>query len=475
MGLWSTLRATRKAALAGRRDQRLAVTPGIMKGGRGDPPARDAAGLLLAFNTSPWLHTTVEHISRATAAPLYRIYAPWAGGTFASRRLSWQDALLRLDPVKRHALRDKMLEHGDLVEIPEHPFLTLLYGNQTIFVGQSLRQLTQTYLEITGEAFWALDTNSMGAVDTALPIPPHWVWALPTKDAPFYKVRFGQLHAEIPLNKMIRFHRPNPVNPYGRGVGIAQSLTDELNIDEYASKTLSTHFFNNAQIDFVVSPKPGEEMAPEDSKMLEQRFLETHQGFWRAHLPWFVSRPVEITPVSHTFQQQQITELRDSLRDAITQAHGLPPEIFGNIENANRSTIDSASYLFLTYQIVPRCEFNRQCYQRQVDTYDPKRRALCDYDSPLSEDNQFQLQAMQAMSSTVRVNEWRALQKQPPLSDEDGGNLFVVDNTKGAVKLTDAKRMATTKPPGPDAQPKPPISIVPSNKPKKKQQRAANS
>jgi hypothetical protein len=117
-------------------------------------------------------------------------------------------------------------------------------------------------------------------------------------------------------------------------------------------------------------------------------------------------------------------ELRKHSRDTVIQTEGVPPELHGIIENSNRSTIDSADYLFSRWVLVPRLEFLRATMQeRLVPDFD--ERLILDYCSPVQEDKEFNLKVATAAPWSTMVDEWRALREEESLPN-DQGKVFMV-------------------------------------------------
>lgn len=310
-----------------------------------DPPARGSQALIEAYKTAPWLRAVVGQLAAAVGDARWRIYLPRKGGKGVD------DAHFAMLPVgPRTDERRRRLAKGDLVLIDDlieqHPAYTLLYGGSTLLSGSTLMSLTQVYLELVGEAFWALERNQLGAPIGAYPIPPHWVQERPTQEKPRYLVRNGQFEDEIAINDMIPFVDPDPANPYSRGAGVAASLVDEIDIDEYTAKTLAAYFFNRATPEMVIT---AEDATEEEGEVMRRRWFERLQGVAKRYLPYFVNRKLDVKVVSQPFRDMQLAELRKHQRDVIQQTYGIPPEIMGVIEQANRC-VDASSTETLTYR-----------------------------------------------------------------------------------------------------------------------------
>jgi phage portal protein BeeE len=395
----------------------------------GLPPARTAEGFLQAYSTSPWLRAVAGKVSQACSAVV------WEAGyrqqvvedELGKRWRAVSDRVLKAGSHDMRQARRKDLE-TQFQHIPDHPILALLDSGNPFLSGQAVRQVTQLHLDILGEAFWLLERNGQGVPLSIWPLPPTWVLETPDLKRSSYRVSFRGWQGQIPETEVVWFRHADPANPYGRGTGIVQALGDEIETDEYASKTIKTRFYSGARPDFVMSPKlrEGEEpVGAGEVAVLKERWLSEHEGFQRASRPFFSSLPVEVNVLSQTFQELQLVQLREHQRNTIIQCFGgIPPELLGIIDQSNRATIDAASYLFQQYVISPRIEFLRSVLQqRLVPLYDA--RLVLDYESPVQEDREHHLKVMQAQPAVVRVDEWREEAGLPEL--EDGmGQGFVV-------------------------------------------------
>lgn len=404
-----------------------AILPLLFPQLRTAPPTLGTRQLLQAYAEMPWFRAVCDKTADAVASVRWRVLAVKPQGqTRFVRPLGIQRAgfLERAKRLKTHQLA------GEVVEILEHPLLQLMHEANPWFTGGEHRKLTQIYLDSVGEAGWIKERNGAGAPMAVWPLPPHWVRELPSPARPFFTVAVDRQPFTLPLSEVIWFKHAHPVNPFGRGTGIGGALGDELETDEYAARHLKQWFFNSARPDLIVTMEGASE--PE-LRRAEQHWLDRHQGFWRAFKPFFANRKAEVKEIGQSFRDMQLTQLRDQERDVITQVFGVPPEIFGIIENSNRSTVDAADFLMAKHVTIPRLEFMRETLQeRLVPEYDD--RIVLDYESPLEEDREFQLKAGQAQPAALTVDEWRELQGKPPL-EQDRGKVFLTPTTVVATTL----------------------------------------
>jgi hypothetical protein len=69
---------------------------------------------------------------------------------------------------------------GELVEVPDHPFLALMCDPSDTLTGRAVMKLAQTHLDVVGDAFLMLEREKVsGALVGMWPLPPSAVMRLP--------------------------------------------------------------------------------------------------------------------------------------------------------------------------------------------------------------------------------------------------------------------------------------------------------
>jgi HK97 family phage portal protein len=383
--------------------------------GSGESPVRGTKDILEHYSRMPWLRAVSSRIGDAIATDQWQLFVPKRPG---ARRAHRDKDLQRAPVLTRSSLIQDKLRRGELIRVPEHLLLDALNRSNSYQTGHSFRKVSQIHLDLAGETFWLKERNGVGAPMAFWPIPPNWIEETPTPEKRTFRVSFRAWQGEIPDTEIMWMADPNPANPFGRGTGMARTLSDELETDEFAAKFTKQVFVNNARPDFVVWPESGEISDPQ-RQTLRTEWLSQHQGFWRAFRPMFASRKIGLHEFKHDFKALQLIELREHERNSIIQVFGFPPEILGVIENANRSTIDAADYLFQKYVHLPRLEFLRtQMQERLIPEYD--ERLVLDYVSPVREDKELQDRAIQAMPYAFTLDEIRQRGGEDPLPDGKG-------------------------------------------------------
>lgn len=425
---------------------------GLYPSSAGPLAQRGTRELLEGYSKMPWLRAVSSKIGETVAATEWQLLAP----TSAPAERAVRVAKMLRDPKTRANRFQGLIASGEAKIITEHPLLDALHKANEMLVGQSLMHLTQVYLDLVGEAFWIKERNALGVVVGFWPIPPNWIMMTPTVSNRVYRAQWAAWHGDIPDTEVVWFKHADPANPYGRGTGIARTLADELETDEYAARHTRMTLLNQARPDLIIWPEETKHdsgaISIETAARLAEKWRAEHQGFWRAALPYFATRKLGIQELGQDFKDLQLVELRKNERDIILQTYGMPPEEMGVTESSNRATATVSEFIYKKNLIVPRLEFLRANIQeRLVPEYD--ERFVFAYVSPVQEDKEVQAEMAKAFPSSLMIDDWRQLQGFEPLPDDKGKVLLVStqvtpvsDPTMPPIPLAISAPAATTPP-----------------------------
>lgn len=427
----------------------------------GDPPRRGTLGMLEAYTKSPWVRATCSRIATSVSSVQWMLYAVKPQG--ASKAIRFKD-IQRADRVLRKDAIAQRAQKGELIPVTDHILLDALDSGNPYQTGQTLRKLTQVYLDTVGECFWLKERNDFGKPVAFWPLPPQWVVTTPSIAHPYLKIAARSFIAEIPDTDILWMVDADPVNPYGHGAGPGMAVADEIDTDEAMASTVKQKFYNRARPDIILMPATDREtLSPQDTARLEAEWVNRSQGFWRWFKPFFASRTMQIKELSQDLQALQFVDLRKAERDMIIQVlGGLPPEILGISENSNKATVTASKYLMDTQVVVPRLEFLRSYFQEKlIPEYD--ERLIIDYVDPVESDAEQQLAAMEAATWAPTVNEWRRFQGLQPIL---GGDVHMVPiNLSPASGFTVTPPSTETPTPGSSVEPPVPQALDEKEKP----------
>ncbi len=339
------------------------------------PPNADSLTLLKLYNENLWVRAILHKISHNVGQ-------------------------------KRWFIEDET----DETEIDDHPALDFLRAGSRKLRGKRALALTNTYLDLTGEAFWIIGRDTSGLPVEYVPIPPHWVLDLPNAMQPNFRVqpRMGVVY-DIEPNQVVHFREVNPIDPYGRGVGNTHAAILELDTDHSAATFLNKFFQNNARPDFIVSGTKEAPMSERDVARAKQAWANDYGGPKKSGRGFWSSAPLTVQQVSNGLRDNQMKDIREQQRSLISEFWGIPPEIMGRLDSSNRATIDSADYLFSKHVIRPRLELLHDHIEPFLaEEFGLEDGALC-YENPIDEDVQKTLEVINVRPAAFSDDEIREL------------------------------------------------------------------
>lgn len=315
---------------------------------------------------------------------------------------------------------------GDKDEINDHPFLDFMRKpNPLPFMTPSaLWKLHETYMLIKGEGAAIIERDPAGYPTELWPIPPHWMIDIPRLNFPFYIIRSRDgLQMTVPAEDVFLTRQLNPLDPYGRGLGDAEAVADEIETDEYMAKWAKKFFFNDATPPVLMSA-PG--ITKDEYDRFQAAWNDRHRGVGNAHKMGIIPRDVTVNKLVDSRREMDFTESRKDLRDSVNAHFGVPPEIMGIVENSNRATATQAKIIYAENVLTPRLLARQDAINLQL-LPSWGEGLLWEYDDIVPEDTEFRLQMSNAglCGSALLVDEWREQQGFDPLPNDAGQVLFV--------------------------------------------------
>lgn len=292
----------------------------------------------------------------------------------------------------------------------DSPLLDFLKRPNSAMSGAACRALEVLYLDILGESFAIIRQGDDGRIEY-MPVPPTWVTVTPGI-SPTYKIRLGDLDFTFGDEDVIHMRRHSLLDPYGRGSGLGQASLDEAETEEYAARFSKAFFYNSARPEHIINLKGA---GPDDIKNARASFEESNRGFtraWRSHLVG--GQGIEVFHLTSEFDKLNMVEFRRSLQDFVRELYGIPPEIFGQLENSNRATITAALEIMAKYVIDPRCkmlcdEYNAKLMPRLASMgFDVEGQEIA-FVSSAPRDRDFTLEVMSKRPEAFTLNEWREI------------------------------------------------------------------
>ena len=229
-----------------------------------------------------YLNSSRENFVSRWARPPSMNTAEWLSMFSKSPRLAVVDRIASdLASIGGRLL--SVSQDGTETEITDHPFLDFMKRPNPLYemTSSAIWRLHEIYLLLVGESYFIIERNAGGVPVELWNVPPHWVKTTPYIGSPTYEILTpGGLSVSVPVDDMFVMKHLNPLDPFTRGIGTAESIADEVEIDEYAAKFQKRFFYNDATPPVIFT-------MPEATKDQRDAFMaqwnQRHQGVENSH------------------------------------------------------------------------------------------------------------------------------------------------------------------------------------------------
>ena len=341
-----------------------------------------------AFEASFLVHACVTKIAEKVANTEFKLYK--VGGRAGSEKIKEE---------KSHALLDLLAQ--------VNPFTTQF----------AMLDLTQTYLELLGNAYWyKVRAEGSKKILELWALRPDWVTIKQdeTSYIKFYEYRMpnGQTQQFKPED-IIHFKQTNPKSSL-YGLPTIKSAMDVVRTSIYATRW-NMNFFNNSAIpDTLMITKTT--MTPDEKKEFRLRWEDKYQGYKNAHKLGILSGEVEFKQLMMTMRDMEFSKLTDTTTQQILTAFGVPKPIVAMTTDMNRATAETAVYTFLSETIEPKIK-------KMVETLNeflvPEfgEDLHLDFEDPTPENREVIVKEYESAlkSNWMLINEVRDLEGLPPI------------------------------------------------------------
>ena len=351
-------------------------------------------------------------------------------------------------------------EDGSETEVTQHPFLDFMAQPNPLYemTSSAIWRLHEIYLMLVGESFFLIERDEIGRPVEFWNVPPHWVKMTPYLGSPIYQiVSPSGLTMGIPVDDMFVMKQLNPLDPFMRGLGIAESIADEVEIDEYAAKFQKRFFYNDATPPTVfIMP----DATPEQRDAFMAGWNKRHKGVENSHKAAALTGNVTVHELGKgEGKNLGFIESRVAMRDAVLEHFGVPREIMGITENSNRATADAAQYIYAKNVLMPRLRNREEAINKQLlPLFGLGEHYVWRFDSIIPYDKDFdKAKALDGWQSGLLMkNEAREL------LDRASGNDLFLRATDDAAALSQATQQPEPAP-APEAEPAADKALTPSD------------
>ena len=377
----------------------------------GQLPKRGTKELMAAYSIMPRLRSAVHRIARDVSCVPMKLYFPTT--KYGKRYLPEYKALR--DHSQRHQMKKELQRSGDLTELaPDHPAYVFLRAGNPKMPGRQSRFITQVFYLLKGDTYNIIARDSNGAPARWYPIPPYWEIMSPTAFRPWHRFQYGTWYCDVPESECMWWADPDPLNPYGRGTGVGESLATNLETEHAGARHQNRMLRQNATPDSIVMVEGAGKTALED---MELRWNERHQGPERAGRPHFTGSKIDVKQLQSSFRDMELIKLREFEKQTISDCFHVPKELDGNLESANRAAAGAVRYFYLEFTITPWVEDERDNWQYAMQSLFNGEVAV-DYEPFVPADDDRIQAVMTTFPQAFKVKEARELAGFDPSGDE---------------------------------------------------------
>lgn len=296
----------------------------------------DPTGYMRAYGSSGTVFAIVGMLARQTAKVQWHLY-----------REAPQDGRRRYTTADRGS--------DQRVEVIKHLAIDVWNKPNPFMSGFQLRELAQTYLDLTGEAYLIVQRDGRASFPIGLwPARPDRMTPIPSPETYLAGyVYTGPSGEQVPLacNEVIQLKYPNPFDPY-HGLGPIQSILVDIDAAKYSASWNRNFFLNSATPGGVI--QMDKRLSDEEWNEFTNRWREGHRGMGAAHRVAILEQGATWVPNAHSIRDMDFANLRGVSRDVIREAFTMHKAILGTTDDVNRANAQTAQELFESFLIADR-------------------------------------------------------------------------------------------------------------------------
>ena len=347
------------------------IPPG--SSGRPAPWAADAAEQVLHLRH--WVYAAVRAIAGAVASQRLRFYSTAKGGK---------------------------------VELGDHPASRLFSRVNPFHTRWWLMSSTVTCLELTGNAYWWVPANRLGAPAEIWLMPPHRVRVIPDERlfVGGYVYRLGAREVRFDPGEVVHFRYPNPTSDF-YGAGPLQAAAESVDAHERLKAAQASSFAGGTFPGLILSA--ARPMSEEALKRLEAKVREHYGSSERAGRALLLEEGLSASALSFSPKEMDFLSSGRVTRDEILGVFGVPAAIAGLAEDVNRASAAALDAIFAKWTVRPKLEMLAATINQDLcPRFDESLE--CRFDDPVPADRTADREEMVARigSRITTVNEERA-------------------------------------------------------------------
>jgi len=354
-----------------------------------------------------WIYICANKNATAVAEAPLRLYVSKPERTSKLLVKTVKVSKINKDRLSRKAnLNGYVAKAVDVEEVMAHPFITLMKAVNPLINRFDLWELTQIWLELTGNAYWYVYKDKLGVPQEVWPIAPQFMRIVVSPDKIIGGYVYQRSIAKIPFeaDEIIHFRFGNPSGSiYGTSPlsAVFETYVSDGNIRNFESTLMK----NAGRPEGVLQTTAT--IGPEVFKRLKEEWGKNYAGVRKVGKTIILENGLEYKPITFTPREMNYVVGRKMNREEIAAAFGIPMSKL-TTDSVNRSNAVQGNYQYFTDTVEPRLRrIEEKINEQLMPLYDEN--LFVAYDSTVPEDKEFELRERRAHlgSYVTTVNEER--------------------------------------------------------------------
>jgi HK97 family phage portal protein len=353
---------------------------------------------------------TCSSLNASTCARVsLTLYARSQPNGIQTRHLHRRVEMAERDWLKRSGVCKGLNATSGMVEVLDHPVLSLLENVNHLIDGFSLAELTHLYQEVTGLAYWLVESGAFGRPERLWIIPPQFLFPKfnDNRELAKYEFRVRGQTQDIPVDMVIPFRFPSLTDPNYEGCSPTKALVETID-NVRADDAFQTAFINNrARPELWITPKQ-QGMGKHESRRLKAQLLEAFSTH-NAGGTIITESAMDVKELTRSSRDMEGLARRKVSRDEVCNAFGVPLPLMN--ERTNLANLKAALIQHATLAVIPR--MTRYCQtltQQLLPRYDQSGSFFFGFTNPIPEDEKAkaEVRSIRLKSGEISINEARA-------------------------------------------------------------------
>lgn len=391
-----------------------------------------------------WVYICSQRNGAAVAEVPLRLYAARGTGQTKSRALARtlskaeRKKLFDRNPYLKSNVYARTAE--DIEEIIVHPFNELIRNINDYRNQYETFEETTIFNDVTGNAYWAIETNAMGVPSALYLLPSQNVWIVPGKEQFIKAYLYGRNKQDAQVfapEDIVHFREANPQNLwYGMGKVEASypSVVQYETMQEY-----EVAMNKNMGVPPIVVQYTGGTMSEDDIREAEEGWNRILQGIRNSGKTKVTTEDFNVKEIAAKPREMGFLNGRKWTRLEIADAFGVPIALL-DTENVNRANADAALYQYQKFTISPKLMKFAETINAQLIPKYNEPRLFCAFDENVPENEEFKLKQddTYVKNGAVTINEVRATLNLDPV--EWGDEPLQMQRQAQPVAITTGKK-----------------------------------